>query len=77
MAILQWFRSGIKAQVIRKGPTSLDETVHAAKLAESVGVTDSDAVTEKLLDMMKASVQASENRATELQALSSKVARMS
>jgi hypothetical protein len=40
-------------------------------------VVSNDAVTEKLYDMMKASVEASQKQATELQALSTKVATMS
>jgi Skp family chaperone for outer membrane proteins len=55
----------------------MDEMIHVAKLAESVEVASNDATTQKLLDMMKASVDAAQKQATELQALSSKVATMS
>jgi hypothetical protein len=55
----------------------MDEMIHVAKLAESVEVVSNDAMTQKLCDMMKASLDAAQKQATELQALSSKVATMS
>jgi hypothetical protein len=55
----------------------MDEMIHVAKLAESVEVAGSDAATQKLLEMMKTSVEAAQKQATELQALLSKVATMS
>jgi MOSC domain-containing protein YiiM len=77
MIILQGFRPGIQAAVIQKGELDMDEMIHVAKLAESVEVASNDATTQKLFDMMKASVDAAQKQATELQALSSKVATMS
>jgi hypothetical protein len=77
MIILQGFRPGIQAAVIQKGELDMDEMIHVAKLAESVEVASNDATTQKLFDMMKASVDAAQKQATELQVLSSKVATMS
>jgi hypothetical protein len=77
MIILQGFRPAIQAAVIQKGELDMDEMIHVAKLAESVEVAGNDATAQKLLDMMKASVEAAQKQATELQALSSKVATMS
>jgi TolA-binding protein len=77
MIILQGFRPAIQAAVIQKGEIDMDEMIHVAKLAESVEVASSDATTQKLLDMMKTSVEAAQKQATELQTLSSKVATMS
>jgi hypothetical protein len=77
MIILQGFRPGIQAAVIQKGELEMDEMIHDAKLAESVEVASNDAMTQKLFDMMKASVDAAQKQATELQALSLKVATMS
>jgi hypothetical protein len=75
--ILQGFRPGIKAAVIQTGETDMEEMIHVAKLAESVEVASNDAVTEKLFEMMKASVEASQKQATELQTLAEKVATIS
>jgi Skp family chaperone for outer membrane proteins len=77
MIILQGFRPAIQAAVIQKGELDMDEMIHVAKLAESVEVAGNDATAQKLLDMMQASVEAAQKQATELQALSSKVATMS
>jgi hypothetical protein len=77
MIILQGFRPGIQAAVIQKGELDMDEMIHVAKLAESVEVASNDATTQKLFDVMKASVDAAQKQATELQVLSSKVATMS
>jgi hypothetical protein len=77
MIILQGFRPAIQAAVIQKGELDMDEMIHVAKLAESVELTSSDASAQKLLEMMKTSVEAAQKQATELQALSSKVATMS
>jgi uncharacterized protein YdaT len=62
MIILQGFRPGIQAAVIQKGELDMDEMIHVAKLAESVEVASNDAMTQKLCDMMKASVDAAQNR---------------
>jgi hypothetical protein len=77
MIIHQGFRPGIKAAVIQKGKLDMDEMIHVAKLAESVEVASNDAMTQKLNDMMKASVEAAQKQATELQALSTKITTMS
>jgi TolA-binding protein len=77
MIILQGFRPAIQEAVIQKGGIDMDEMIHVTKLAESVEVASSDATTQKLLDMMKTSVEAAQKQATELQTLSSKVATMS
>jgi hypothetical protein len=77
MAIVQGLRPALKNQVIQKGMMSLEESIHAAKLVESVEVTGNDSITASLLDMMKATVQASEKQAAELQSLTTKVATLS
>jgi hypothetical protein len=66
-----------KNPVIQQGMTSLEDSIHAAKLAESVEVSGNDSITASLLDMMKASVQASEKQAAELQSLTTRVATIS
>ena len=77
MIILQGLQPAIQAAVIQKGEIDIDEMIHVAKLTESVEVAGSDATAQKLLDLMKTSVEAAQKQATELQALSSKVATMS
>jgi hypothetical protein len=77
MALVQGLRPVLKNQVIQKGRTSLEGSVHAAKLAESVEVTGNDSITASLLDMLKTSVQASKKQAAELQSLTMKVATLS
>jgi hypothetical protein len=74
--MLQGFWPGIQAAVVQKGKLDMDEMIHVAKLTEGVEVASNDATTHKLLDMMKASVDAAQKQTTELQELSSKVATM-
>jgi hypothetical protein len=65
MIILQRFRPDIQAAVTQKGKLDMDEMIHVAKLAESVEVASNDATTQKLFDMMKASVDAAQKQAME------------
>jgi hypothetical protein len=60
MIILQGFLPAIQAAVIQKEEIDMDEMIHVAKLAESLEVASSDATTQKLLDMMKSSLEAAQ-----------------
>jgi hypothetical protein len=76
MAIVQGFRAPIRAQVIQKGLTTLDETIRCAQLAESAEPLKDDTMSAALLELMKASLESSQKQATELHNLSGKVATM-
>ena len=77
MALINGLRGPIRMHVAQQGLTSLDQTIRSARIAEAAAVSAPDPLTTTLVEMMKASVQASEKQTNELQQLTHKVAALS
>ena len=74
MAIINGLKPAVRMHVAQQGLRDLEQTIRAAKIAEAAGTTASDSISVALMEMMKASMKASEKQASQMQQLADTVA---